>query len=200
LHGRERRHPGLIACPGAIILQGRAPLAGICLNLLSLRPKQAPPDRAMAKVTFRLCNTVWSPLRQSHTTAWSDLARSKAETMSPDVLVVEDDEAIRHTIEVILEDEGYDVALATNGREALDRITADPPKMVLLDLQMPVMTGWEVTERVQQQGLDVPLVFMTAGHRAQTEAERYHVAGFLGKPFELDDLLDTVARFVQTRQ
>lgn len=115
--------------------------------------------------------------------------------MTRHVLVVDDDPGIRQVIESILADEGYEVATATNGREALDQIATQPPAVVLLDLNMPVMSGWELTAQVQERGLDVPLVFMTAGARAQAEAERHHAAGYLPKPFDMDHLLRTVARF-----
>ncbi len=111
------------------------------------------------------------------------------------VLVVDDDPAIRRAVGMMLEDEGYDVATAANGREALDQITRSLPSVVLLDLQMPEMDGWQLQRRLRELNLDVPVVFMTAGYRARAEAERHQAAGFLAKPFDMDDLLTTVARF-----
>ncbi len=67
-----------------------------------------------------------------------------------------DDRAIRQVVEMALEDEGYTVTTAANGREALAVIATRPPAVVLLDLNMPVMSGWEVTAQVQQHGPDVP--------------------------------------------
>lgn len=115
--------------------------------------------------------------------------------MSHHVLVVDDDPGIRDVIAEMLRDEGYDVTTASNGREALEAITTQPLAVVLLDLNMPVMDGWQVTAEVQQRGLHVPLVFMTAGQRAQAEAERWHVDGYLPKPFDFGKLIDTVAQF-----
>ena len=58
------------------------------------------------------------------------------------VLVVDDDEGIRGIIQMTLELEGYSVATASNGKEALDRIAEHRPALILLDLMMPIMTGW----------------------------------------------------------
>ena len=112
-----------------------------------------------------------------------------------DVLVVDDDPFIRGFIQATLQAEGYAVAAASNGQEALERIERHPPAMVLLDLSMPVMNGWQLQERLRERGLPIPLVFMTAGYHAQEEAERHGAAGHLAKPFELDELLQVVRRF-----
>jgi two-component system chemotaxis response regulator CheY len=116
-------------------------------------------------------------------------------SVGPHVLVVDDDpdilQAIRHT----LDDEGYSVATAANGLQALERIRERRPAVVLVDLTMPVMNGWQLNEQLQELGLGIPVVFMTAAFRARAEAEQHGAAGYLAKPFDIDDLLDTVARF-----
>ncbi len=111
------------------------------------------------------------------------------------ILVVDDDDGIRDLIKMTLELEGYSVAVAANGRDALDRIADERPMVVLLDLMMPIMTGWEVLARLRTSGLGIPVVFMTAGFRANSEAERHHADGHLAKPFDIDDLLSVVERF-----
>jgi two-component system, NtrC family, response regulator AtoC len=112
-----------------------------------------------------------------------------------EILVVDDDDAIRSVVRLTLEDEGYRVATAIHGGQALERIRERAPAVVLLDLNMPVMDGWQLLSRLRELGLDVPVVFMTAGGRAREEAERLQVAGYLAKPFDVTRLLDTVARF-----
>jgi CheY-like chemotaxis protein len=114
---------------------------------------------------------------------------------SAPVLVVDDDPDLRDVVALALGLEGYFVLTATNGREALAHITTRPPSVVLLDLQMPVMSGWELVARLRDIPVAVPVVFMTAGHRAEQEAERHQVAGYLAKPFDLDTLYDVVERF-----
>ena len=67
-----------------------------------------------------------------------------------DVLVVDDEPDIRDTMRAVLEAEGYSVATACNGREALDTLRSGaPPKLVLLDLTMPVMNGYELLEHMK---------------------------------------------------
>jgi chemosensory pili system protein ChpA (sensor histidine kinase/response regulator) len=115
--------------------------------------------------------------------------------MSHHILVVDDDSGIRQAITMLLESEDYRVSTAADGREALERIAEDRPTVVLLDLQMPVLTGWEVLHHLQAQESTIPVVVMTAGYRAQAEAEAYKAAGFLAKPFEIDEVLAVVQRF-----
>lgn len=116
------------------------------------------------------------------------------------ILVVDDDAGIRGTVQAILEDEGYTVSSAVNGIEALESIRQARPTLVLLDLQMPVMNGWEVLQRLRESQTGIPVVFMTAGFRAQAEAERYSADGHLAKPFDLDDLLNVVEQFSESEQ
>ena len=111
------------------------------------------------------------------------------------ILVVDDDVDIRQTIRDILELEGYNVATAGNGREALARIAEHRPAVVLLDLQMPVLNGWQTQAVLRAEHPELSVVFMTAEHRAHTEAQQHQAAGYLAKPFDIGDLLDTVGRF-----
>jgi CheY-like chemotaxis protein len=112
------------------------------------------------------------------------------------ILVVDDDADIRQVVRAILESEGYAVALAANGRDALARLAQQPPDAILLDLNMPVMSGWEFHERLKSQKSRIPVVFMTAGQEAQREARAHGATGYLAKPFEMDDLLQTVEQLL----
>jgi len=99
------------------------------------------------------------------------------------------------TIAEILREEGYRVLTAADGHQALALIRARAPALVLLDLQMPLLNGWEVLDRLRAEDIRVPVVFLTAAYRARAEAERHDVAGFLAKPFDVDELLAVVARY-----
>jgi two-component system response regulator MprA len=112
-----------------------------------------------------------------------------------EVLVVDDDAELLDTIRMTLELEGYRVSTATNGYEALARIDERLPALVLLDLSMPGMDGWAVHDCLRKRARDLLIVFMTGGDRAQSEAHIHDAAGYLAKPFEVDDLLETVAYF-----
>lgn len=115
--------------------------------------------------------------------------------MSAHILVVDDDPDIRALIVQLLMLEGFEVATAANGQAALDHIAVQEPQLVLLDLQMPLMSGWEVLAHLRQARPAVPVVFMSAGYRAEVEAKRHGADGYLAKPFDLDAVLALIARY-----
>jgi len=112
------------------------------------------------------------------------------------VLVVDDDAAVREFVPTVLSAAGYRVLTAAHGGEALERIARQRPDVVLLDLAMPVMDGWQVRWALRAQGVHVPLIFMSAGYNARLEAERHNANGYLDKPFTSADLVAVVARFL----
>jgi CheY-like chemotaxis protein len=105
------------------------------------------------------------------------------------VLVVEDEHDLRETVSELLEYDGFRVIQAANGREALALANKTDPCLIVLDLMMPVMTGWQVMETLEQEGrLDsTPVVIVSASHDAPAGAR-----AFLPKPFGLEALLETV--------
>ena len=110
------------------------------------------------------------------------------------ILVVDDDQAIRSTVSDILSLEGYPVETASNGEEALEVLEREEPSLVLLDMRMPVMDGWGFARTVSERGIKVPILVMTAAQSAKAWAEEVNADGYLAKPFELLDLLDSVER------
>jgi CheY-like chemotaxis protein len=117
------------------------------------------------------------------------------------VLVVDDDESLREIIADTLRDEGYRLATARDGLEALDQVAADPPALILLDWMMPRLGGEAFATELRQRHpeLDVPIVVMTAGGVAHERAASIGAEGFINKPFELAVLLDQVARHLGPR-
>ncbi len=111
------------------------------------------------------------------------------------VLVVDDDTSILDTVSAILSGEGYDVVSAATGQEALAAVARKQPLLILLDMRMPVMDGWAVARSLREQGITVPIVVMTAAESAKRWADEVGAEGYLAKPFGLDELLSTVARF-----
>jgi two-component system, OmpR family, response regulator MprA len=112
------------------------------------------------------------------------------------VLVVDDEPGIRAVLAELLIDEGYRVVVAQDGVEALRQIGDVSPDLVLLDLNMPKLTGWEVVERLRALAITLPIVIMTAGQSATIEAARLGAAAGLPKPFTIDDVLTTIERLV----
>ena len=110
------------------------------------------------------------------------------------MLVVDDQEAIRDTLQVALDDEGFTVECASNGREALDLIGRWKPDVILLDLMMPVMDGWQFrVAQLQQDDLAaIPTVVCTARTDAEARAISMGAIAYLRKPLDFDYLLDLV--------
>jgi CheY-like chemotaxis protein len=111
------------------------------------------------------------------------------------VLVVDDDPSIRDSVSEILGLEGYAVQTATDGVDALRRVEAKVPSVVLLDMRMPVLDGWGFARafRAKYNRLSAILV-MTAARDARQWAEEIGAEGYLAKPFDLVDLLAAVER------
>ena len=113
------------------------------------------------------------------------------------ILLVEDDADICGVITMILESDGYPVATASNGAEALELIHREgPPKMILLDMQMPEMDGWQFASRLFSEfGHTIPVIVMTATSNVEQRAADLNADGWLGKPFDLYRLRSTVEKF-----
>jgi CheY-like chemotaxis protein len=112
------------------------------------------------------------------------------------ILVVDDDPLLLEVIATILQQEGYAIATAPNGAEALDVVAQQPPALVLLDMRMPVVDGWGFARALQERGVAVPLIVMTAAQDAHRWAEEVEAAACLAKPFELPELLEAIERML----
>jgi CheY-like chemotaxis protein len=109
------------------------------------------------------------------------------------VLVVEDDQDLAALLEMLLDGEGYQVDVAGNGREALERVAAALPDLILLDMKMPVMSGPEFARAFRARyGAAAPIVVVTAAADARRRAAEIDAEGWLGKPFDPDALLAAV--------
>jgi two-component system chemotaxis response regulator CheY len=112
------------------------------------------------------------------------------------VLVVEDELPTQQILAEILTDEGYDVAVASHGLQALDCVRHAMPDVVLLDLNMPVMDGWGFRKALREdvEGGERPrIILLTADYNSREKAERIGAEAFLTKPFDIDRLLATVS-------
>lgn len=108
------------------------------------------------------------------------------------ILVVDDEPDIRETVSEMLDLEGYSVATAANGAEALRAVERDHPDIVLLDMRMPVLDGWGFASALRARGVAVKIVVMTAARDAERWAREISANGYLAKPFGFDDLLTAI--------
>ncbi len=118
------------------------------------------------------------------------------------MLIVDDDERLREYVRVNLEMEGYSVREAGNAEEGLTVLEESTPDLVLLDVMMPEVDGWEMLRRVQERhGVGAIPVIMYSGQvdeQAITEAASRGAHGFIGKPFNPQQLIDQTKQLLPT--
>jgi CheY-like chemotaxis protein len=120
------------------------------------------------------------------------------------VLVVDDEPDVRRLTESLLTAHGYHVMLAAHGRDAIRRLREQCPDLIVLDLSMPVMDGWQF--RTEQCDLPdrklaaVPVLLMTGADGAATHADALRAVGVVQKPFDPDDLLDAVSTAIGSQK
>jgi excisionase family DNA binding protein len=113
----------------------------------------------------------------------------------PLVLIVDDDERVREYVRVNLEAEGYEVREAGSAEEGLSALGERSPDLILLDVMMPQVDGWETLRRIQEHtGVGAIPVIMFSGkvdEESATEAEQRGAQGFIGKPFDPRSLIES---------
>jgi CheY-like chemotaxis protein len=109
------------------------------------------------------------------------------------ILITDDDPGIRRFLQRALSHQGYTATTAANGKEGLIAIEQEPPDLLVLDLMMPIMDGWELYSTLETPNYpQFPIIVITAGERlsqAQQDLPKAHV---LAKPFDLDEFLELV--------
>lgn len=119
------------------------------------------------------------------------------------VLVVDDEYYIRDVLIAFLLDAGYDAAGARDGRDAIDCLHEHPGRfgLVLLDVMMPHMTGWELLQRVRSDPAlaTLPVILMTAAENVHQQALEQGATDYMPKPIDLDVLLDIVEYYYPGR-
>jgi DNA-binding response OmpR family regulator len=113
--------------------------------------------------------------------------------MRKKILVVDDEDDILHFLELVLREKGYDVATATGGQEALTKAQIEQPHLILLDIMMPQMDGWEVLKllRVDEETAAIPVAMLSARTEAKDRVQGLQEGAidYICKPFSLQDLL-----------
>ncbi|MBO7745254.1 response regulator transcription factor [Paenibacillus sp. MWE-103] len=121
--------------------------------------------------------------------------------MRPHILVVDDDEKITSLLRRSLAFEGYEVATANNGLEGLKQMLSSDPNLLILDVMMPQVDGWEVCRRVREGGSSVPILMLTAKDDIQDRVRGLDLGAddYLVKPFALEELLARVRALLRRK-
>lgn len=125
------------------------------------------------------------------------MMRSKADPMEKKrILIADDDQTTRETVSDLLTDEGYEVAVAANGHEAVSLLSSFLPDLVLTDLHMPGLNGTDVLAQVKQVSAVIPVIIFTAETTidAERKAHALGVHDYLNKPLQVADILERIAR------
>jgi excisionase family DNA binding protein len=120
----------------------------------------------------------------------------------PLVLIVDDDENMREYVKVNLELEGYSVRAVGSAEEGLAAVEEEAPSLILLDVMMPKVDGWEMLRRMQERhGVDAIPVIMFSGkvdERSASDAQARGAKGFIGKPFDPRQLIESTKQLIPT--
>ena len=124
---------------------------------------------------------------------------SLADEESKDVLVVEDESYLCELIADVLESEGHIARKASNGQEAIELIREHPPQLILLDLMMPVMNGWEFMQALRDnpEWDGIPVVLITAVYDVKRTKMQTEAKAVLTKPFDIDDVIQIVRTYAR---
>jgi two-component system, OmpR family, response regulator len=112
----------------------------------------------------------------------------------PQVLVVDDEENISYVVSAALRLNGFEVTTAATGRSALAAVAASPPALMVLDVMLPDLDGFEVCRRLRQDGIDLPVLFLTARDDADDRLRGLTIGGddYVVKPFSVEELVARV--------
>ncbi|HEX2195290.1 MAG TPA: response regulator transcription factor [Actinomycetota bacterium] len=110
------------------------------------------------------------------------------------VLVVDDERNITDLVAMALRYEGFDVTVAQSGRDALEAARTTPPRLMVLDVMLPDVDGFEVARRLKQAGHQVPILFLTARDATEDKVRGLTIGGddYVTKPFSLEELVARV--------
>jgi CheY-like chemotaxis protein len=131
------------------------------------------------------------------------MSRSDPPDSGPSVLVVDDDQALRGLFVTLLGRKGFNVDTAPDGRAAFDQISRHPYSVILLDLMMPEVNGFELLERLKRDSpslLEKVIVMTGASQRAIERLDATGIWGMIRKPFDIDKLVSSTLACSQGRR
>src|SRR5512141_2925175 len=123
--------------------------------------------------------------------------------MAAEILIVEDDSALREALAQVLSDEGYDLLAARDGLEAVNCLKkGHRPDVILLDLSMPVVNGWEfrMFQKRDPELAQIPVILITAGGYTREEVAWLEPSALLPKPVDLPRLLSVIRKSCVSNQ
>jgi two-component system KDP operon response regulator KdpE len=116
--------------------------------------------------------------------------------MGKTILVVDDEQDLLDLMEIILGAEGFDIITASNGQEAINKIKDQIPDLVLLDVMMPIMDGWQTLKNIKstKETMHIPVVMVTAkiGDDDRARGFREGASDYIGKPFAPKEVVNRV--------
>jgi DNA-binding response OmpR family regulator len=123
-------------------------------------------------------------------------------TQKSKILIVDDDPYIRQLVSVNIESAGYETAVVTSGKEALDEIQRNPPDLMILDVMMPELDGWEICKIIRDNCnlKNLKIVILTAKDAEKDKMIGKHILGadeYITKPFDIDALLFTIRNLLK---
>jgi len=118
------------------------------------------------------------------------------------VLVIDDAAFSRRMIRKFLQVDGYEIIEATNGREGLEMVYKHQPKCVLADLLMPDMNGFEFLQALQDEGLKIPTIIISADIQEGARSQSYNLGAvnFINKPPKEQELREVVQQVINTKE
>lgn len=116
------------------------------------------------------------------------------------VLIVDDDEIFSRVLERVLNDAGHDVIKAANGAEGLEMAKASTPALIITDMNMPGMTGWQLVKSLRENSdtASIPIVGLTAHGTADDRTEAYEagIAAYISKPLDAELVKSKIAKII----
>jgi DNA-binding response OmpR family regulator len=115
------------------------------------------------------------------------------------ILLVDDEEAIRKILSIKLRVSGYDVITAADGKKALQIVGTKKPDLVLLDLVLPRLSGFQVLEKLRNR-VGMPIIAFSASPETAQKAIKLGADTFVAKPFDINDLVKTIGKFLNHKK
>jgi DNA-binding response OmpR family regulator len=118
------------------------------------------------------------------------------------ILIVEDEKKLARVLQLELEYEGYETMPVYNGKEAVEQITNNEWDLVLLDIQLPELSGFEVLRRVRKEGISIPILLLTARDEVHDKVSGLDLGAndYITKPFQIEELLARIRVHLRNRQ